>query len=237
MNLLKATSLAVFSLLATVSLAGASGSGPGITAEEALNRLKNGNARYASAKPQHVNESAARRMETSVNGQKPFASVLSCADSRVPVEQLFDFGVGDIFISRVAGNVALPAELGTLEYGADHLNIPLLVVLGHTKCGAVTAVFNDAKASGNLATLLEPIAPAVATAKVQYAGMDRTAQLDGAIRHNVWKAIEDVYTKSPVLRDLSKDGKLKVVGALYNIDTGRVEWLGQHPRQGELVGK
>ena len=173
--------------------------GPQVSSGAALKALMDGNERFTSGHMQHPFEGADRRKETSDKGQKPFAMLISCADSRVPLELSFDRGIGDLFISRVAGNAVSPSELGTLEYGADHLHIPLLVVLGHTKCGAVTAVYQGDQAQGNLKTLLQPIQPAVESAKSKAAKSGKQADLNGCIYENVLHAIEDIHANSPAL--------------------------------------
>ncbi|MCY3019290.1 MAG: carbonic anhydrase, partial [Planctomycetota bacterium] len=128
-----------------------------ILPDEALARLKNGNARFADGQPRNPHRNAARRDETVRQGQRPMATVIACSDSRVPVEILLDQGIGDIFAVRVAGNVCNTDEIGSAEYGVDHLGTPLLVVMGHSLCGAVTAVATNAALHGHIAALVEPI--------------------------------------------------------------------------------
>jgi carbonic anhydrase len=173
---------------------------------------------------------------TAGQGQHPLAAILACSDSRVPVELICDQGLGDLFVVRVAGNVAAADELGSLEYAVDHLNIPLLVVLGHSQCGAVSAVLDNAKASGNLAGLLAPIKPAVTRAREENPGASAEVLLDAAIKDNVWQALEDILQKSPVIRAAVKGGKVKLVGAVYELDTGKVQWLGSPPGLEKLLG-
>jgi carbonic anhydrase len=217
-------------------LCGAGPSGPGISADEALKLLKDGNARYIEGKAQHPHQTRERRAITAGQGQKPFVTILSCSDSRVPVEILFDRGIGDIFVVRVAGNVAGGDEMGSMEYAAEHLNIPLVVVLGHSQCGAVTAVAEGAKVHGHLAALLKPIQPAVGKAKAENPGVTGEALVNAAIKANIWQAMEDLLQKSSIIKGLVKAGKIKVLGALYELDTGQVQWLGPHPNQDKLVG-
>src|SRR5689334_24966509 len=131
-----------------------------ITPDSALAELKSGNEHHVAHRYQHPHESADRQREL-VQGQNPHAEILSCADSRVPPEIIFDQGLGDLFVVRVAGNVATDTELGSLEYGAEHLHIPLLVVLGHESCGAVTAAVQGGDAEGHIATLVNLLKPAV----------------------------------------------------------------------------
>jgi len=219
-------------LLLAISIVGAaSTAGPGISGDEALTKLTDGNARYVAAKATHPEQDAARRLDTATNGQHPFVALLSCADSRVPPEVVFDQGVGDLFVVRVAGNVAATDELGTIEYGVEHLGIPLLMVMGHTQCGAVSAVVNGAAATGNLAKLLQPIVPAAESVM----SAPEAERVDKAITANVWQAIADAYADSPVIKEYAKAGKLKVVGALYHLDTGKVDVLGSHPNEMELL--
>jgi carbonic anhydrase len=163
------------------------------------------------------------------------ATVLSCSDSRVPVELLFDQGIGDVFTVRVAGNVADTDELGTIEYGVDHLETPVLVVMGHTKCGAVTAVATGAEVHGHIPALVDNIGPAVAQAKAKNPTLDAKGIVAPAITENVFQAVSDVITKSAAVRSRLKDGKVKIVGALYHLEDGSVEWLGEHPKQKELI--
>jgi carbonic anhydrase len=226
--------LVLAAVLAAPALA--SGAGSGLSADDSLRLLKEGHARYLAGKPRHPHQGRERRALTSAQGQHPLAAVLTCSDSRVPPEIIFDQGIGDIFIVRVAGNVAAPDEVGSIEYAVDHLATPLVVVLGHTQCGAVSAVVDDAKLPPNLAALVEPIKPAVAKAREDNPGAAKDALLAAAIRDNVWQAIADLLQQSPMVREKVREGKLKVLGALYDLDTGQVQWLGPHPEQGKLVG-
>jgi carbonic anhydrase len=216
-------------------LAMASEVGSGISADVGINMLKAGNDRFVQGKPSHPNEGADRRKLTTVKGQTPFASLLSCSDSRVPVEAIFDQGIGDLFVVRVAGNVANVDETASLEYGADHLGTPLLLVLGHTHCGAVTAVVQGAEVHGNISTLVKSIVPAVAQAKKNNPGVSGDTLINAAIDANVWQAIEDLFKSSPIISNRVRTGKLKVIGALYDIDSGKVTWMGPHPKQDQFL--
>lgn len=201
--------------------------------DAALILLKEGNARFASDHPSHPGAGADRRSVTAMEGQTPLVTVLSCADSRAPVELLFDRGVGDVFTVRVAGNVAHTDEIATIEYGVGHLHTPVLLVLGHTHCGAVTAVVKGAHLDGSLPKLVDHIQWAAARAKAE--GGDEATVLDHAIRENVWQSIVDVLEDSEIVRNEVKRGNVLVLGAIYDIETGKVEWLGEHPRQKELL--
>ena len=206
-----------------------------MSADEAITLLKEGNARYVSSQTQHPNQGLDRRNSTATKGQQPFATILSCSDSRVPPEVLFDRGVGDLFVVRVAGNVANVDQTGSIEYAVDHLGSPVLVVLGHTKCGAVTAVAQGADLHGNIIPITKAICPAVATARKNNPSATGETLVNEAIKANVWQAIEDIFRTSPITVDRVKSGKLKVEGALYDIDSGSVTWMGPHPKQDKLV--
>lgn len=203
--------------------------------EGALALLKEGNARFVAGKLQHPNLDSGRRTNTVAEGQEPFATILTCSDSRCPVEHLFDRGIGDLFVVRVAGNVAGLSEVASIEYGTGHLNTPLLVVLGHTKCGAVTAVSKGAVLHGHLPLLAERIKPAVAKAKADAGSPDEL--VSRAITANIWQAIADILQQSSEVREKAAAGQVQVVGALYDLEGGAVTWLGTHPNQTALLAK
>ena len=226
--------LLCLSALAPLALA-AGAAAPGLSADEALKLLQDGNCRFMEGRAIHPHQDAARRALTFGQGQHPFAAVLSCSDSRVPVEVIFDQGIGDLFVVRVAGNVAATDELGSMEYAVEHLGTPLVAVLGHSQCGAVTAVVEGAKLPGNLGPLLAPIKPAVSQAREENPGAAGEALIAAAIRDNVFQAMEDVLRKSPVIKAKVKAGKVKLMGAIYELDTGKVQWLGSHPDQEKLL--
>jgi methyl-accepting chemotaxis protein len=208
---------------------------PTLTPEGALARLTQGNARFVAGNSQNPNTGKERLADTAQNGQHPFATVISCSDSRVPVERLFDQGIGDIFVVRVAGNVCATDEIGSIEYGVDHLQTPLLVVLGHTNCGAVTAVVTGAELHGNIPPLLDNIKPALAVAQKKFPNLTGKDLVPAAIEANVWQSVDDLMKSSPATRERVKNGKLKIVGAVYDIETGNVNWLGAHPGQARLL--
>jgi carbonic anhydrase len=206
-----------------------------MSADEAMVLLKEGNARYVTSQAQHPNQGPDRRDSTATKGQEPFATILSCADSRVPAEVVFDRGVGDIFVVRVAGNVANADQTGSIEFAVANLGSPLLVVLGHTKCGAVAAVAQGADLRGNLIPIGKAICPAVAAARKNHPSATGETLVNEAIKANVWQAIEDVFRTSPITVGRVKSGKLKVEGAVYDIATGSVTWMGPHPKQDKLL--
>jgi carbonic anhydrase len=206
-----------------------------ITAYTALKMLQQGNQRFVSTGSKCPNNNAKRRVQTAEKGQHPFAVVLSCADSRVPVEVLFDRGIGDIFVVRDAGNIATQTDIGSIEYAVDHLGSPLVVVLGHSKCGAVTAAVEGGEAPPNIKAIVDFIAPAVVAAKNAAPDKSGEALVPAAITANIWQSISDIYKNSPMIREKVKDGKLTMVGALYDIKSGKISWMGSHPQQAQLV--
>ena len=202
----------------------ASGNTTTLTADQALEKLKAGNARYV-ASPQLCVADLTNNRSTVAKGQAPWASFVSCADSRVPPELLFGgVGLGELFVSRNAGNMVDTATMGTLEYGAEHLGVPLIVVLGHERCGAVAAaveVFKTgAKLPGSIGPMVKPIVPAVKAISKKEGDM-----VDNAVRENARMTAEKIKTQSPIIAHLIKAGKVKVVAARYDLDDGKVEFF------------
>jgi carbonic anhydrase len=197
---------------------GAPAAGP--SADAVIQALKAGNARFVAGKAKHPHENQARVKELGA-GQRPTAIVLGCSDSRVPPEIVFDQGLGDLFVVRVAGNVAEPHSLGSIEYAAEHLGSPVIVVLGHHKCGAVKATAEGAGAEGNLGQLVQEIQPAVATAK---AAPDKDGVVHTAIHQHTRNVARELSAESPVLGKLVAEGKVKIAVAVYDLDTGKVDW-------------
>ncbi|MBU0971679.1 MAG: carbonic anhydrase [Proteobacteria bacterium] len=200
----------------------------------AIKKLQMGNDRFVNGKSTHQNMDKKRLIQAGEENQKDYAyaTVITCSDSRVPVELIFDAGVMDIFVVRVAGNVCDTDEAGSIEYGLAHVNTPVLVVLGHTQCGAVTAVTRAIQGKGhalerNIPPLVDNIEPAVRTAMEIYPHAQGDEIIPLAIEENVWTGIRDLFMKSPVSRQLVKDGKVKVVGAIYDVGTGKIQWLKQ----------
>lgn len=190
----------------------------GISPDRAIEMLKEGNQRFLNK-----NESE-RDLHVQVNqtsgGQFPYAAVLSCIDSRVPVELTFDQGIGDIFSARVAGNIINEDILGSIEYACGVAGSKAILVLGHTKCGAVTAACQGVEL-GNITALLSKVKPAIK--EVQ----ERTGQLEveEVTKSNVNQSIQEIREKSALLSDLEKDGKIKIVGAIYHVEDGHVTFL------------
>ena len=193
---------------------------PSVAPAEAISKLKEGNGRYTSGNLQHPGQTAERRTELA-NTQHPFATILSCSDSRVPPEIVFDQGLGDLFIVRVAGNVINDEGLGSVEYSVDHLGSRLILVLGHQNCGAVKAARETIAAKGNapghIESLVTAIKPAVeATAK---------EDLDATIKVNVKHVVQALRSSTPILKAEVDSGKIQVIGGYYSLDTGAVTFL------------
>ncbi|MBD2210671.1 carbonic anhydrase [Nostoc linckia FACHB-104] len=186
-----------------------------ITPDAALKELLDGNNRFVKAKKRYPNQSL-KRLQEVAKGQKPFASILGCADSRVPSELVFDQGLGDLFVCRVAGNIAPPEEIGSLEFGSLVLGAKVIMVLGHERCGAVDATIKGASVPGQIGSLLEAIKPGVEKAQGQPGD-----PLENACKANILVQVEKLKA-SPVLAGLIKENKLKIVGGYYDLDTGKV---------------
>jgi carbonic anhydrase len=198
-----------------------------LTADQALEKLKDGNARYVQDDPIAPDISRSRRLEVA-RGQSPFATLVGCSDSRVGPEQLFGVGLGDLFIVRTAGNNVGTHGMGSIEFSVAQLGVPLIVVLGHERCGAVGAavkmVTDDLQMAGSMGKMIEPIIPAVLHAQRGLGDYDDL--LDASVRENVRRMVRRLRTASePLLIDPQKAGWLKVVGAYYDLDTGTVDFF------------
>src|SRR5512135_1757612 len=163
-----------------------------LTPDQALTQLLRGNERFVAGWPDHPNQSALRRREVSDSGQQPFAIILACADSRVPPEIIFDQGLGDVFVIRVAGNVLDDIILGTIEYAVEHMHTPLVMVLGHDKCGAVTAAVQGVEVRNHIQALAEALRPAVESARTQEGDL-----ISNAIDVNVQQAVMALHASEP----------------------------------------
>jgi carbonic anhydrase len=194
-----------------------------MTPDEVIQHMKAGNERFRSGKPLH--RDLMREAKATAKGQYPAAIVFSCVDSRAPAELILDFGIGDIFSGRVAGNVADEDVLGSMEFACKVAGSKVVLVMGHTNCGAIKGVI-DGVELGNLTALLSKIRPAVEATR--YTG-ERSSKnysfVDAVARENVVMTIANVRQRSPVLRDLESAGSIKIAGAMYNLETGAVEFL------------
>ncbi|MDZ8258839.1 carbonic anhydrase [Nostoc sp. ChiQUE01b] len=190
-----------------------------ITPDKALQELLKGNERFVKAKRRNPHQTHSRLVEVA-KGQKPFASILGCADSRVPSEIVFDQGLGDLFVCRVAGNIATPEEIGSLEFGSLVLGTKVIMVVGHERCGAVQAAIKGDPVPGQIGSLLEAIKPSVEGSKDQSGD-----KLENACKANILAQIKKLKSSS-VLSELIKAEKLKIVGSYYDLDTGKISLVG-----------
>ena len=188
-----------------------------LTPQEALDKLLEGNKRYAGGKLIRPNQTSERRIAVAAK-QSPFAIVLSCSDSRVVPEIAFDEGIGDLFVIRTAGNVSDDIVLGSIEYAVAELGVSLVMVMGHQSCGAVTAVVKGGELPGHIFRIAEAIKPAVEKVKGQPGDA-----VDNAVRSNVKMEVEDLKKSEPVLQEKIKAGKLMIVGGRYDLSSGLVE--------------
>ena len=199
--------------------------------EEVLAWLRQGNQRFCQGQPQRPHCDAPRLQLAcrSDQAEHALATVLACSDSRVPVEILFDAGIMDLFVVRVAGNTIGDQQAASLEYGLVQVATPLLVVLGHTHCGAVTAALRCEKGQGpeeaSLMPLLAPLLPVVQRVLTRHPQAGEEEQIARALEENVWQALDDFLAWSPAARRLISSGQVKAVGAIYQLDSGRVRWL------------
>jgi carbonic anhydrase len=200
-----------------------------LTARDALHRLKEGNRRFVSNQFAGELSSPARRAEL-VAGQAPFAIVLGCSDSRVPAELVFDQGFGDLFVIRVAGNIVAPSQVGSVEFAAARFGTRLVVVMGHSQCGAVVAALEEATGratsqSRNLRSIVDRVRPAVDTVLASRGDLDDDAVIHEAVRANVRASANHLRHASELLEHLMQSDGLLVVGAEYSLETGEVDFF------------
>lgn len=190
----------------------------GISPDQAIEMLKEGNQRFLNKN--EISRDLHAQVKATSGGQNPYAAVLSCIDSRVPVELAFDQGIGDIFSARVAGNIINEDILGSIEYACGVAGSKAILVLGHTKCGAVTAACQGVEL-GNITALLSKVKPAIKEVE------ERTGEIEveEVTKSNVQQSIVEIREKSTLLADLEKEGKIKIVGAVYHVESGMVSFL------------
>jgi len=189
------------------------------SADASIKKLVDGNKRYVENKPTHQNQTAKRREEVA-KGQKPFAVIITCSDSRVPPEILFDQGIGDLFVIRTAGNIVDDIGLGSIEYAVEHLKVPLVVVLGHERCGAVDATVKGGEAPGHIKALVSNIVRAVDKARTKKGDL-----LENSIRQNIDNVVEQISNSKPILEEFVHAKKIKVIGARYDLDDGAIKFF------------
>jgi carbonic anhydrase len=187
--------------------------------QEVLDELRQGHRRFLDGRSLHPHTSRERMLEVE-DGQHPTAAVLGCADSRVPVELLFDTGFGDLFVVRNAGTMATPAAIASLEYAVGHLGVPVIVVLGHERCGAVEAVFNPRL------RLTPSLAQVVGQLRMELFELGAEENLELACRHHTLNAARNLVDSSVLLTDRLREGRLQVEAAYYNLHTTAIDWMG-----------
>lgn len=197
-----------------------------ITATEALTRLRDGNRRFVEAEA--IGNHGHRASLAA--GQEPFAIVLGCSDSRVPAELVFDLGFGDLFVIRVAGNIVAPSQVGSVEFAAARFGTPLVVVMGHTQCGAISATLEEltgraTSQSRNLRSIVDRVRPSVESVMAVGGDLDPAALIHEAVRANVRVSTDHLRHGSEILERLIRDGRLAVVGAEYSLETGIVDFF------------
>jgi carbonic anhydrase len=192
---------------------------PNISADDALNRLMEGNHRFTQQQSEYPHQGLKRLQEVAY-AQNPYAIILSCADSRVPAELIFDAGIGDLFDIRIAGNIVTPEVLGSIEYAVLQLNTPLIVVLGHERCGAITAAVKGGKLPGSIGTLVAAIQPGIDLGEGT-----SDESIEKAVVANVSYQIKTLKQNSPLIAERVLKNKLKIVGGRYDLDSGKVELI------------
>ncbi len=189
-----------------------------VTSEQSLKKLVDGNKRYVTGKAVNPDRDKKRREEIA-KAQHPFVVILTCSDSRVSPEVIFDQGLGDIFEIRNAGNLVDDVVLGSIEYAVEHLQVPLVVVLGHERCGAVSAAVAGGEVPGHISSITEILKNSVEKAKSQ-----KGDTVDIAVNENIDEMVKKILEDKPIMEELIKEGKVKVIGAYYDLDSGEVKF-------------
>jgi carbonic anhydrase len=190
-----------------------------IGADDALSRLMEGNRRFTQQQSEYPHQGL-KRLQEVARAQHPYATILSCADSRVPAELIFDAGIGDLFDIRVAGNIVTPEVLGSIEYAVLQLQTPLIVVLGHERCGAITAAVKGGKLPGSIGTLVAAIQPGI-----DLGAGSSDESIEKAVVANVAYQINAVKRNSPLIAEQVLKNKVRIVGGRYDLDSGKVEMI------------
>jgi carbonic anhydrase len=210
-----------------------------ITALEALKRLQDGNRRFVEGMRKGVIHTDDVERSTMLESQSPIAVVLGCSDSRVPVELVFNQGFGDLFVIRVAGNIVAPSQIGSIEFAAEKFGTALVVVLGHTRCGAVEATLDQLRLatearSRNLQSIVDRIRPAIAGLVNTELGKNKELLMQVAVRTNVSMSANFLRHGSTIIEQMIADGKLLVIGAEYSLETGEVDFFDGVPTEGAM---
>ena len=201
-----------------------------VSAAEALDRLRAGNLRFVSERSRSGDSVTGTRRSEVAAGQQPFAIILGCSDSRVPAEIVFDQGLGDLFVIRVAGNIVAPSQVGSVEFAAARYDTRLVLVLGHAQCGAILATLEELQRptenqSRNLRAIVDRVRPSVESLLATPLRHDRDALIQQAVRANIRASVDHLRHGSEVLEQLIQEGGLRVVGAEYSLETGIVDFF------------
>jgi carbonic anhydrase len=222
----RATGMMIVLIMMVWSMAAIAADGAGLGPDEALQKLMAGNKRFVGSQIKHRSATIREARAKLVKGQKPYAIILSCSDSRVPPEIVFDETLGQLFVVRVAGNVVDPVVLGSIEYAVSHLGTSLIMVLGHEACGAVTAAMDaTGKTEGNIAAVLDLIMPAVQNVQNTMEGRNRPDLVEVAIDRNIDLQAENLTRQSPIIKDYVGQGKVRIVKGKYHLYHGDVTLL------------
>jgi carbonic anhydrase len=203
-----------------------------ISAAQALDRLREGNRRFVSGNLKRTPEMDHVRRADLVDEQSPFAVILGCSDSRVPAEMVFDQGIGDLFVIRVAGNIVAPSQIGSIEFAAEQFGTQLVVVMGHSNCGAVKAAIDqmgrsDQNGSPNVGFIVERIQPNIRSLVEGGAEMGEEELVSRAVQANIQASVDELMAESSVLKSLTENRGLRIMGAEYSLATGVVTFLGE----------
>jgi Carbonic anhydrase len=201
-----------------------------VTSEDALTRLREGNRRFSTSARSEYALPNHDRFKELADGQAPFAIILGCADSRVPAEIIFDQGLGDLFVIRVAGNIVAPSPVGSVEFAAARYGTRLVVVLGHSQCGAILATIDELqrpneRQSANLRSIVDRVRPSVEPLLAANSGKDLDTLIEQAVRANIRASVDHLRHGSAILEQLINDNGLSVVGAEYSLETGVVDFF------------
>ncbi len=204
------------------------------SAKDALLKLREGNRRFVAGEIDADSMASRAHRADMAGGQSPFAIILACSDSRVPVELVFDQGFGDLFVIRVAGNIVAPSQIGSIEFAASQFGTRLVVVLGHSNCGAVTAALKElaleqTHRSPNLRAIVDRVRPAIEPVLESHKDSDTHTLTAAAVRANILASVERLRHGSLILEQLIEAGELMVVGAEYSLETGSVEFFDEKP--------
>lgn len=199
------------------------------SAKEAIDRLREGNRRFAEGNESLHSIADPKKRKTLIERQDPFAIILGCSDSRAPAEILFDHGLGDLFVIRVAGNIVAPSQIGSIEFAVERFGTSLVVVLGHSKCGAIQATLEELaqpreNRSSNLRSIVKRISPSVEPLLQTDLRNNPAELMRKAVRANVIASVENLQSGSPILTELVEKDKLQIIGAEYSFDSGLVDF-------------